>query len=77
MCLGVEHVRLVLMESECTHCETFTMNKLCLDLAPFSRDVGQASAMAMLQAYQADLLKDLDQGQALSPEAVKPPYPQL
>ncbi|XP_051719126.1 uncharacterized protein LOC127495712 isoform X43 [Ctenopharyngodon idella] len=37
--------------------------------------VGQAGAalhtMAVLQAYQADLLKDLDQGQGLSPEAVE------
>ncbi|XP_048037438.1 DLA class I histocompatibility antigen, A9/A9 alpha chain-like [Megalobrama amblycephala] len=36
---------------------------------------GQAGAalhtMAVLQAYQADLLKDLDQGQGLSPEAVE------
>ncbi|MGL5882283.1 MAG: hypothetical protein ACRCY0_03465, partial [Synechococcus elongatus] len=35
---------------------------------------GQAGAalhtMAVLQAYQADLLKDLDQGQGLSPDAV-------
>ncbi|ROL45669.1 hypothetical protein DPX16_17785 [Anabarilius grahami] len=37
--------------------------------------VGQAGAalhtMAVLQAYQADLPKDLDQGQGLSPEAVE------
>ncbi|ROL55539.1 Ovoinhibitor [Anabarilius grahami] len=36
---------------------------------------GQAGAalhsMAVLQAYQADLLKDLDQGQGLSPDAVE------
>lgn len=35
---------------------------------------GQAGAtlhtMAVLQAYQADLLKNLDQGQGLSPEAL-------
>ncbi len=35
---------------------------------------GQAGAalhtMSVLQAYQADLLKDLDQGQGLPPEAV-------
>lgn len=31
---------------------------------------GALHTMAVLQAYQADLLKDLDQGEGLSPEAV-------
>lgn len=32
---------------------------------------GALHSMAVLQAYQVDLLRDLDQGQGLSPEAVR------
>ncbi len=45
----------------------------CLIGWPYA-EAGQAGAalhtMSVLQAYQAELLRDLDQGQGLSPEAV-------
>lgn len=38
--------------------------------AAVDQAVGALHTMAVLQAYQADLLKDLDQGKILTPETV-------
>lgn len=42
---------------------------LSLPVVAASQD-GSLHTMTMMQAYKADLLKDLDQGQGLSPKAV-------
>ncbi len=56
--------------------ETFSLKAPSLPSKPLQKyaAAGQAVAslhtMAVLQAYQSDLLKDLDKGQGLSPDEV-------
>ncbi len=44
MCLGEEHARSVLEGMECSHCELFSLGKLCSRVSLFSRELGRSSA---------------------------------
>ncbi len=74
-CLGFSHARKAVYGiSKCTFCENLHLRTLRSQLEVFEKESSvfpHRAPEAILQAYQADVLQEMDKGTGLTPEAVK------